>query len=71
MQPVSYNLTDTFGLTKPTNFFLDAMGNAGPVPAVSASSTGLANTPNSPINWGLWLSVAGVAFAALTYFKGR
>lgn len=70
MLPVSYGLTDTFGLTQ-QNYFLDAMGNAGPVPAASASSTGTARTPKAPINWGLWLSVAGVTFAALTYFKGR
>lgn len=70
MFPVSYGLTETFGLTQP-NYFLDAMGNAGPSPAVAPSSTGTPQTPKSPVNWGLWLSAAGVAFAALTYFKGR
>lgn len=51
----------------PVNYFADALGNVGPVPAPPAQSVAV----STGTNWGLILAAAGVAFAALSYFKGR
>lgn len=61
-----YDARAALGLA-PVNYFTDALGNVSTPPATAGNTT----PTMKPTNWGLWLSVAGVAFAALTYFKGR
>lgn len=61
MWQTDYDARTALGFA-PVNYFADALGNVGPAQSV-AVSTGT--------NWGLILAAAGVAFAALSYFKGR
>lgn len=61
-----YDARSALGLA-PVNYFTDALGNVGPVPAERSQLGVVSSEPN----WGLILAAAGVVFAALSYFKGR